>query len=119
MPHATRRGCDFPGCDRGEPDADGNATPYATSEGLHTRDEVSTDLQGHVFRAHELLLRHAEAAVAKVQADTEKIQAETARVVAQQINSGAGPAGTSHTAGNRTGPQSRGQEGPDTSPTGG
>ena len=73
MPNATRRVCDFPECDKGVPDEDGNATPYATPVGLQTRDEVSTDLQGHVFRAHELPLRHAEAAVAKVRAETEKI----------------------------------------------
>ena len=82
MPNATRRVCDFPECSKGEPDPDGTPTPYATPVGLHTKDEVSQDLCDHVFRAHELPLRHAEAAVAKVKADTEKIQAETARVVA-------------------------------------
>ena len=71
--------CNFPECSKGEPDNDGNLTPYVTPVGLKTKDEVSGDL-----RAHELPLRHAEAAVAKVKADTEKIQAETARVVADR-----------------------------------
>ena len=84
MPHATRHVCDFPNCTNGEPDEDGNPTPYVTSEGLATRQEVSTDLTTHVFRAHELALRHSEAAVAKLVAETEKVKAETARVLADR-----------------------------------
>ena len=84
MPNATRWVCDFPDCNKGEPDSDGNPTPYATPAGLHTRDEVSQDLSDHVFWAHELPLRHSEAAVQKVKADTAKIEAETAQLVANR-----------------------------------
>ena len=84
MPNATRQVRDFPECSKGEPDDDGSATPYATPAGLQTKDEISQDLRDHVFRAHKLPLRHAEAAVQKVKADTEKIQAKTVRTVANR-----------------------------------
>ena len=84
MPNATRKICDFPECDKGEPDEDGGPTPYITPEGIATRQEVSADLTSHVFRAHELPLRHQEAAVNKLRAETEKVQAETARVLADR-----------------------------------
>ena len=84
MAPATRKVCDFPGCDAGEPDGDDCPQPYATPSNLQTRDEVSQDLREHVFRAHELPLRVSEAAVNKLKAETGKIQAETARVVADR-----------------------------------
>ena len=84
MPAATRRVCDFPDCTNGEPDEDGNPTLYVTAEGLATRQDVSTDLTNHVFRAHELPLRHSEAVVAKLVAETEKVKAETAQVLTER-----------------------------------
>ena len=75
MPYATRQICDFPDCCKGEPDEDGNPTPYLTLHGLATRADVTEDLRTHVFRCHELPLRHEEAKVAKIKAETEKIQA--------------------------------------------
>ena len=49
MPAATRRKCQFPGCNVGD---DGEA--YMTMEGLSTQDSVLKDLELHVTMAHKL-----------------------------------------------------------------
>ena len=84
MPPATRKHCDFPGCDRGPLDDDGNKSCYVTPEGLPTRAEVMEDIKNHILMAHELPLRHSEAEVNKVKADTAKLEAETAKLLAER-----------------------------------
>ena len=83
MPNATRKICNFPGCTAGEPDADENPTPYITPPYLQRRDKVSDDLKQHVFMAHELPLRHADAANNKLMAEATKIREETAKINAE------------------------------------
>ena len=82
MPYATRKMCPFPGCDHGEKDGDGNATAYITPEGIATRAEVSEELKEHVHMAHELILKHKEVEVTKINAEAAKIQGEAARQAA-------------------------------------
>ena len=74
--------CGFPGCDQGEPDDDGIPTAYMTPEGIATRAEVNEELKEHVRMAHELIVKHKELEVAKLQAEADKICAEAARVAA-------------------------------------
>jgi hypothetical protein len=68
--------CDFPGCQGGEPDTDGNPTPYMTSPDLTRRDEVTAELKEHMNMAHELPLRHTDFRTKQLVAETEKLQAE-------------------------------------------
>ena len=85
MPNATRKICNFPNCSYGDPDDDGNLTPYVTPPDLQRRDEVTSDLKDHVFMAHELPLRHEEIATARITAETAQIQAQNdARQPVQQ-----------------------------------
>ena len=77
MAPATRKSCDFPGCSKGEPDGQGNLTPYLTEKGLPTRADVSQDLDRHIKMAHELPLKHKEAQAEQTKADADKLRAET------------------------------------------
>ena len=47
MPPATRRTCQYPGCNLGE---DGEA--YTTMEGLSTQELVLKDIELHISMAH-------------------------------------------------------------------
>lgn len=59
--------------------------PHRTPADLQRRDEVTKDLKDHVFMAHELPLRHEDAAAARIAAETAQIQAQNeARQPAQQ-----------------------------------
>ena len=76
MAPAARKMCIYPGCNTGVPDGQGNPTPYMTEEGIPTRAEVSQDLRDHVKMAHELPLKHKEAAAEQTKADADKLRAE-------------------------------------------
>ena len=82
MPLARQKLCGFPGCNLGEPDADGNPTAYVTPEGIATRAEVAEDLKDHVHMAHELALRFKEVDVEKIRAEAAKISAEATKLAA-------------------------------------
>ena len=47
MSPATRRTCQYPGCEFGE-----SGAPYITLEGLSTQDSVLKDLELHITMAH-------------------------------------------------------------------
>ena len=84
MPPATRKICDYPGCTRGPPDDDGNATPYITELGIATRAEVVADLMNHVKMAHELPLKLKESQADATRAEAEKLRAEAEKLRAEQ-----------------------------------
>ena len=84
MPPATRKYCNYPGCDGGDPDGHGNPTPYLTEEGIPTRADVVADLMNHVKMAHELPLKAKEQATEATRAEAEKIRAEAEKIRAEQ-----------------------------------
>ena len=96
MPNASRRTCDYPGCDSGPPDANNLRGPYVTSLDNVRREEVTDDLKNHVEMAHLLPIRLEEAATKKIEAEANKLLAEAQRIqadrepVVQQPQAGAG-----------------------------
>ena len=99
MAPAARKTCDFPGCSKGGTDGSGNPLLYMTDEGIPTREEVKQDLKEHVKMAHELPLKHKEAAAEELRAEAEKIRAEAAKLVAERPDGhqGAGVSGSGST----------------------
>ena len=93
MAPAARKMCDYPGCNTGVPDGQGNPTPYMTEEGIPTRAEVSQDLRDHVKMAHELPLKHKEAAAEQTKADADKLRAE-AEVLRASASPSTAPVGS-------------------------
>ena len=103
MPAAARKRCNFPACDRGMPDEDGNPDCYTTPEGLQTRDQVSADLKEHVDMAHLMPIRMLEAEEKKLQAQANLVKAEADKLRAERPPGESGntaannaPAGSSH-----------------------
>ena len=88
MPPATRKVCDYPGCDRGPGDAEGNPTPYVTEEGIPTRAEVVSDLMNHVKMAHELPNKAKESQAEATRAEAEKLRAEAEKLRAERPSGG-------------------------------
>ena len=84
MPHATRKRCDFPGCDRGQPDEDGKPDCYTTPEGLATRELVQLDLREHVEMAHLLPIKALEAEEKKLVAQANLLNEEANRIRADR-----------------------------------
>ena len=80
MPNATRRSCDYPGCDAGPPDANNIHRPYVTHPDNVRREEVTEDLKQLVEMAHLLPIRLEEAASCKIEAEANKILAEAQRL---------------------------------------
>ena len=84
MPPAARKRCDFPGCDRGQPTADGQPDCYSTPEGLATRELVQADLKEHVEMAHILPIKAVEADERKLLARAALVKAEAEKLRAEQ-----------------------------------
>ena len=84
MPNATRRSCDYPGCDAGPPDANNIHRPYVTHPDNVRREEVTEDLKQLVEMAHLLPIRLEEAASCKIEAEANKILAEAQRLTASR-----------------------------------
>ena len=90
MAPAARKTCDFPGCSKGGKDGSGNPLPYQTEEGIPTREGVKEDLNNHVRMAHELPLKHKEAATEGLKAEADKLRAEAAKIAAERPPDGQG-----------------------------
>ena len=84
MAPAARKFCDYPGCSKGGKDGSGNPLPYQTEEGIPTREGVKEDLNNHVRMAHELPLKHKEAAAEELRAEADKLRAEAAKLAAEK-----------------------------------
>ena len=83
MPPAAPRTCEFPGCNSGPPDGDGNTTPYVTRSDNNTRAEVMEDLQAHIEMKHRLPIQVQQNSTAMIAEETKRLQAETAKLLAQ------------------------------------
>ena len=79
MAPATRKYCDYPGCDRGP-----ESGPYVTDEGIATRADVMADLNNHVRMAHELPLKLQESKAEATRAEAERLRAEAEKLWAEQ-----------------------------------
>ena len=83
MPPATRKMCQVPGCQYGDPDGDGVCGPYLTDPECIRRKEVIQDLNSHVEMAHNFLMRQAEDDTKKIAARAKLIDAEAKKIAAQ------------------------------------
>ena len=86
MPPAAPRTFQYPGCQHGPPDGDGNRTPYVTHADCVTKAEVTEDYKTHIEVVHHLPLRQQELAVKQLEANTNKTLAENA---VRDVTSGA------------------------------
>ena len=78
MPPAAPHTCEYPGCQHGTPDGDGNRLPYVTHVECATKPEVMEDYKTHVEVVYNLPLRSQELPVKQMEAETNKILAENA-----------------------------------------
>ena len=84
MAPAARKRCDFPGCDRGPPQPDGEPDCYITPENLATHEQVKLDLKEHVEMAHILPIKAMEAEEKRFLAQANLVKAEADKILAER-----------------------------------
>ena len=83
MPQASRKHCDYRGCDRGLV-VDGQATLYIMEEGNPTRAKVVQDLLNNIRMAHELPVKLQESQAEATRVVDKKLRAEAEKLRAEQ-----------------------------------
>ena len=101
MAPASRKICQVPGCQYGDPDSNGVWGPYVTDPECVRRKEVLNDLNSHVEMAHKFLMRQAKDETKKIatkaqliDAEAKKIAAQTAANIQLQVNNEVGDSET-------------------------
>lgn len=83
MTRASRKTCQVPGCQYGDPDDNGLRGPYTTDEECSEREEVMQDLNLHMEMAHNFAIKQQQDETNKIEAKAKLITAQAQKIAAE------------------------------------